>query len=98
MYILFSSQIALHVDYESYGLIFGFNTLIAVGLQCVITAIINSWLDVYIKIQVSQEDTYINCFTTCPVCIVWFLLLHPNIDICVCWNLQSHKIGMVEQL
>ena len=57
-YCLFSSsQIAIHIDYESYGLIFGFNTLIALVLQTVLTAIINSWLKLYVRTQVSKTGT-----------------------------------------
>lgn len=56
-----SSQIAIHIDYESYGLIFGFNTLIALVLQTVLTAIVNSWLKLYVRTQVSkQEQGYSN--------------------------------------
>lgn len=52
-----SSQIAIHIDYESYGLIFGFNTLIALVLQTVLTAIVNSWLKLYVRTQVSKTGT-----------------------------------------
>jgi thiamine transporter 2/3 len=46
-----SSQIAVHVDYESYGLIFGFNTFIALVLQTILTLILETWLNVSIRLQ-----------------------------------------------
>lgn len=51
----FSSQIAIHIDYESYGLIFGFNTLLALILEAILAAIVNSWLELNVRVQVSKQ-------------------------------------------
>lgn len=92
-----SSQIAIHIDYESYGLIFGFNTLIALVLQTVLTAIVNSWLKLYVRTQVSKwEQVYSNIPSLFlpPVCHLWLLLLCVDHHLYFCRRVQDIKDWM----
>ena len=41
---LYSSQIAVNADFESYGLIFGFNSFLALVLQTILTSVVCTWL------------------------------------------------------
>ena len=47
------SQIAIHLDHESYGFIFGINMFVALLLQTVFTAIVNTGLGLDTRMQVS---------------------------------------------
>ena len=38
--MLFSFEIASHITQESYGLVFGFNTFLALAFQTVLTAVV----------------------------------------------------------
>lgn len=59
-----SSQIAVHVDHESYGFIFGFNTLIALILQSILAAIVNTWLELNVRLQV-RIDSVLQYYNYC---------------------------------
>lgn len=48
-----SSQLAISHTQESYGLIFGFNTFMALVLQAILAGVVNSWLGLETRLQVS---------------------------------------------
>ncbi len=52
--MFYSSQLAISQNHESYGLIFGFNTFLALAMQTALTAIVNSWLGLNSRTQVGS--------------------------------------------
>ena len=96
----FSSQIAVQLDREWYGLIFGFNTFMALVLQAILTGIVNTWLNVDTRTQVSNSHSssiYIYYFS-CSVCDIWYLLLRSHRHLFICWCVQNNKDRMDKKL
>lgn len=56
---IYSSEVAKHVNQDSYGLIFGFTTFVALVLQSILTIIVINTLKLPIRMQV-QEYHYLN--------------------------------------
>ena len=58
MHASHSTQLALRVDYDSYALIFGFNTFLALVLQTILTLTVSDEhvLNLDIRTQVSDSN------------------------------------------
>ena len=55
----YSSQLAIQLNSESYGLIFGFNYFIALVLQTILTVIVNTGLNLDTRTQVCLVCMYV---------------------------------------
>ena len=62
-----------HIPEDAYGLIYGLNTFVGLGLQCILTAIVNNTLNLSPKVQFQVYGAFylIVCLFCLPLCSSW---------------------------
>ena len=64
-----------HIPEDAYGLIYGLNTFVGLGLQCILTAIVNNTLNLSPKVQFQVYGAFylIVCLMYLPIFLVQIL-------------------------
>lgn len=63
----------MNADFESYGLIFGFNTFLALVLQTILTSIVCTWLQLNTRLQVLYSALHLNAHFLYPLSL-WLMV------------------------